>query len=192
MISIHKVLPHEDGFNPLRCSMARNFEIVVARCGRSGRSDLGGRCFVTSNTDQREMRDRSLQALRKAGYCGFGDVTVISDGAEFLKRLARAMPKPTKHIIDWFHIAMKVQPMQQIADHLVRSRSDLVEILPSIDRDIRAVKWRLWHGRVDRAIRDLERIIAQLQPLQRQNDLCAGRLHSLGSQSSDRHCNLNL
>ncbi|MER8439193.1 hypothetical protein NKH36_31615 [Mesorhizobium sp. M1312] len=88
-------------------------------------------------------------------YCGFGDVTVISDGAEILKRLPRAMPRPTTHIIDLFHIAMKIQPMQQIADHMVRSRSDLAGILPTIDRDIRAVKWRLWHGRLDRAIRNL-------------------------------------
>jgi hypothetical protein len=107
---------------------------------------------------------------------------VISDGAEILKRLPRAMPTPTKHIIDWFPIAMKIQPMQQIADHLVRSWSELVETLPSIDRDIRAVKWRLWHGRIDRAMRDLDRIIGQLQPLRRENDLCAGRLHNLGSQ----------
>ncbi|MBV8106288.1 MAG: hypothetical protein JO223_16990 [Hyphomicrobiales bacterium] len=70
------------------------------------------------------------------------DVTVISDGAEILKRLLRAMPKPTAHIIDWFHIAMKIQPMQQIADHIARSRSDRAEKLPSIDRYIRAVKWR--------------------------------------------------
>ncbi|ESZ06345.1 hypothetical protein X735_31490 [Mesorhizobium sp. L2C085B000] len=29
-------------------------------------------------------------------------MTVISDGAEILKRLLRAMPNPTTHIIDWF------------------------------------------------------------------------------------------
>jgi hypothetical protein len=57
---------HIRGADP---NMARNFEIVVARCGRGGRGDLGGRYFVTSNTDQREVRDRSLQALRKEGYC---------------------------------------------------------------------------------------------------------------------------
>lgn len=44
---------------------------------------------------------------RKSEYRGFGDVTVTSDGAEILKRLPRAMPKPTTHIIDWFHIAME-------------------------------------------------------------------------------------
>jgi hypothetical protein len=97
------------------------------------------------------------------GYRGFGDVTVISDGAEVLERVPRAMPKPTTHIIDWFHIAMKIQPIQQIADRIARSQPSPIEALPTIDRDIRAVKWRLWHGRVDRAIRDLERLLAKLQ-----------------------------
>ncbi|MCK1659473.1 hypothetical protein [Bradyrhizobium sp. 151] len=60
---------------------------------------------------------------RKSEYRGFGDMTVISDGAEILKRLPRAMPKPTTHIIDWFHIAMEIQPIQQIADRIVRFRS---------------------------------------------------------------------
>ncbi|WP_145716713.1 hypothetical protein [Mesorhizobium tianshanense] len=67
-------------------------------------------------------------------------MTVISDGTEILKRLPRALSKPTTHIIDWFHIAMKIQPMKQIADHIVRSRSSLFERLPAIDRDIRSVK----------------------------------------------------
>ncbi|MDI6025216.1 aldehyde dehydrogenase family protein [Corticibacterium sp. UT-5YL-CI-8] len=44
-------------------------------------------------------------------------------------------------------------PMQQIADHIARSQPCPIEALPTIDRDIRAVKWRLWHGRVDRSDR---------------------------------------
>ncbi|MER9771989.1 hypothetical protein [Mesorhizobium sp. M0220] len=107
---------------------------------------------------------------------------MISDGAEILKRLPRAMPKPTTHIIDWFHIAIKIQPMQQIADHVIRSRSGLAETLPAIGKDIRAVKWRLWHGRVDRAIRDLEQLLASLNVSQREGELSMLRLHSLGSQ----------
>jgi hypothetical protein len=38
------------------------------------------------------------------------------------------MPKPTAHIIiNWLHIAMKIQPMQQIVDHLTRTSSDRAE-----------------------------------------------------------------
>lgn len=161
---------------------ARNFELVVARCGRGGRGDVGGRYFATSNTDQTAIRDRALHALRQEGYRGFGDVTVISDGAEILKRLPRAMPKPTAHIIDWFHIAMKIQPMQQVANNLRRSNSDRADVLLTIDRDVTAVKWRLWHGRVDRAIRDLEKLSVSLKQSQREGEFSIARLHSLGAQ----------
>ncbi|WP_189478919.1 hypothetical protein [Mesorhizobium sp. M1E.F.Ca.ET.063.01.1.1] len=92
------------------------------------------------------------------------------------------MPKPTAHIIDWFHIAMKVQPMQQIADHMARSRSGLSEAFPAIDRDIRAVKWRLWHGRVDRAITDLEQLLERVKASQGGNEFSMARLQSLGLQ----------
>ncbi|MEY9607075.1 hypothetical protein ABIF74_011828 [Bradyrhizobium japonicum] len=114
---------------------------------------------------------------------------MISDGAEILKRLPRAMPKPTTHIIDWFHIAMKIQPMQQIAEHIARSRSDLLEKLPSIDRDIRAVKWRLWHGRVDRAICDLEQLLASLKAWQGNDEPPTARLQSLSSELACRQAN---
>ncbi len=160
----------------------RNFEIVVARCGRGGRGDRGGRYFTTSNTDQDAIRDRALHPLEREGHRGYGDVTVISEGAEILKRLPRAIPKPTAHIIDWFHIAMKVQPMQQIADFMVRSQAESVGALSTIDKDIKAVKWRLWHGCLDRAIRDLQGIVTQLLPLQAAGNLSVARLHMLASQ----------
>ncbi|WP_210253674.1 hypothetical protein [Methylocella tundrae] len=50
--------------------MARDFEIVVARCGRGGRGMPPGHYFATSNTSQREMRARTLQALQFEGYSG--------------------------------------------------------------------------------------------------------------------------
>jgi hypothetical protein len=160
----------------------RNFELVVARCGRGGRDEAGGRYFVTAAADQNALRDRTLHALAQEGYRGFGDVAVISDGAEILKRLPRAMPKPTTHIIDWFHIAMKIQPMQQIADHMARSQPDEPETTPPLARRVRAVKWRLWHGRVNRAIRDLQELLDELRPDGEIEDLSIARLRSLGAQ----------
>nr|WP_162304767.1 hypothetical protein [Sinorhizobium medicae]MBO1959803.1 hypothetical protein [Sinorhizobium medicae] len=59
--------------------------------------------------------------------------------------------------------------MQQVADHLIRSNSNFAEELLNIDRDIRAVKWRLWHGHVDRAIRDLERALISVKQSQREH-----------------------
>lgn len=97
----------------VRCAgpkASRNFEIVVARCGRGGRGSPPGHYFATADTSQQEMRARTMQALQSEGYSGHGEITILSDGTEIMKRLPKALPKPATHIIDWFHLAMKIQP----------------------------------------------------------------------------------
>jgi hypothetical protein len=172
---------HVRGADP---KAARNFEIVIARCGRGGRGMRPGHYFATTDTSQREMRARTLQALQSEGYSGNGEITILSDGAEIMKRLPRALPKPTTHIIDWFHLAMKIKPMQQIADHIALSRSMLCERLAAIDEEINALKWKLWHGQVERAISALENIIGDMDYLGQKGDISAARLNSLGRPTS--------
>jgi hypothetical protein len=145
-----------------RSEKARIFEIAVARCGRGRRGSPPGHYFATADTSKRELRSRALQAFQHEGYVGRGEVTIISDGAEIMKRLPKALPKPTAHIIDWFHIAMKIQPLQQVADHIGRTGSNRNGQSNLIDDDIRPVKWKLWHGQTDRAIDRLEKIKAAL------------------------------
>ena len=89
-----------------------------------------GRCerFISKDMGHRIIRKRTRK------------VTVLSDGTEIMKRLPKALPKPTTHIIDWFHLAMKVRPMQQIADRIVSSRPILCRILAVIDEEIKALK----------------------------------------------------
>jgi len=159
---------------------ARNFEVVVARCGRGGRGSQPGHYFVTATTSQREMLGRTLRALQAEGYSGQGEITILSDGAEIMKRLPKALPKPITHIIDWFHIAMKIQPMQQIADHVVSCRQVRPGMLAMIDEEIKTLKWKLWHGQVDRAITALDRIVTHMNRLHRHGDPSAARLRRLG------------
>jgi hypothetical protein len=106
-------------------------------------------------------------------------MTVISDGAEITKRIPKALPKPTAHIPDWFHIAMKIQPLQQLADHIVQANAGRNGHAISTDDDIRSVKWRLWHGQPDRAIDRLEKIITALVVQSRDADVSAKRLLDL-------------
>ena len=72
--------------------------------------------------------------------------------------------------------------MQQIADHIVGSRPILCGILAVIDEEIKALKWKLWHGQVERAICVLEKIVADMNELGRRGDFSAARLNSLGQQ----------
>ncbi len=98
---------------------------------------------------------------------------MLSDGAENMKRLPRARPRPTKHIIDWFHIAMKIQPLQQVADHIVRWRDEWTNEAVILDEEICALKWKLWHGQIDGAIQQMEQIIDDMFMLRDQGDLGA-------------------
>jgi hypothetical protein len=49
----------------------------------------------------------------------------------------------------------------------------------ALDEQIRSLKWKLWHGQVDRAIQHLERIIADMTRLSGQGDLSARRALNL-------------
>ena len=159
-----------------RAEAGRNFEIVVARCGRGGRGSRPARYFTTADTSKRELQSRTLQALQSEGYAGRGEVTVLSDGAEIMKRLPKALPRPTTHIIDWFHIAMKIQPLQQVADHLVRWRDADNHEMAHVDADVRSLKWKLWHGQTDRALDQLETMTSEFAKLRERGNLSATRL----------------
>ena len=167
------------GLDPRDGRRAGSFRGFLCRCGRGRRGSPPGHYFATADTSKHELRSRTLQALQREGYVGRGELTVISDGAEIMKRIPKALPKPTAHILDWFHIAMKIQPLQQLADHIVRANASRNGQAISIDDDIRSVKWRLWHGQADRAISGLEKIITALVVQSRDVDASARRPRDL-------------
>ena len=159
-----------------RAEAGESFEIAVARCGRGARFASGSLFH-----DRRHVEARAsipdVAALQSEGYAGRGEVTVLSDGAEIMKRLPRALPQPTTHIIDWFHIAMKIQPLQQVADHVVRWRRAANDEMANVDADIRSLRWKLWHGQIDRVVGQLERMTNEFAALREKGDLSATALH---------------
>jgi hypothetical protein len=79
-----------------------------------------------------------------------------------MKQRPKALPKPTTHIIDWFHIAMKIQPLQRAADHIDRTNASRNGRAILTGDDIRSLNWKLWRGQTDQAIDRLEKIVANL------------------------------
>lgn len=123
----------------------RTFEAVVGHCGRGGRGDPPGPIFAFEGTHPRELKAMAALALKRQGYADQGEITVISDGAECLKRLASMLPQPVTHILDWFHISMKVQPIAQLA-------STAPKHLSSFESRVERMRWRLWNGQASRAL----------------------------------------
>lgn len=66
------------------------------------------------------MKAEGLLAIKRLGNESKGEITVISDAEDNLKRLKSAFPQPTTHILDWFHIAIKLHPIELTAEFVAR------------------------------------------------------------------------
>jgi hypothetical protein len=145
----------------IRGRETRSFEAVICHASRGGVRSNRGILFAFSGTSRKRMRAEGLLALKGLGYGSNGDITVISDGEDCLKRLKSALPQPATHILDWFHIAMKLPPIEQTAGSLARR-------LPPNEReqrleDLAAMRCCLWNGQTDRAIDLIGRLFHDLK-----------------------------
>jgi hypothetical protein len=71
---------------------------------------------------------------------------------------------------------VKIQPLQQIADHVVRWSEAENSEMAHVDADVRSLKWKLWHGQTDRALEQLEMMTSEFTKLRERGNLSAMRL----------------
>jgi hypothetical protein len=78
------------------------------------------------------------------------EVTFMSDGASNLRDLQRYMRPNAEHVLDYFHVAMRITVLQQMARGLP---AGLSAAAPAAVAVLESVKHHLWHGSVGRARR---------------------------------------
>lgn len=81
------------------------------------------------------------------------DITFLSDGGDTVRDLQLYLSPQSEHVLDWFHITMRLTVMQQMAKGLPDH-----EILKDVEPDLDRVKWYLWHGNVFQALQVTETI----------------------------------
>jgi hypothetical protein len=77
-------------------------------------------------------------------------VTFLSDGGDTVRELPALLHPHSEHILDWFHIAMRVEQLSQMARGF-RGTYECLLAKESILKELERVKWFLWHGNVFRA-----------------------------------------
>lgn len=62
-----------------------------------------------------------------------------------------------EHLLDWFHITMRLTVLKQIAKGLpgVGEAEDQYELRSHVVQDLESLKWYLWHGNVFEALQEL-------------------------------------
>ncbi|SDE74216.1 hypothetical protein SAMN04488105_10715 [Salipiger thiooxidans] len=96
------------------------------------------------------------QELRALGWDHEQAVTIISDGEPALPNLVRnAVGGKVRHILDWWHISMHIQPVENAVKGPLQSRS-LSGIPVPFKRPAKTLRWYLWHGIVLTATTSLQ------------------------------------
>lgn len=113
------------------------------------------------------------QHLRALGWDHEQTVTVISDGEPALPNLVRnAVDGKVRHILDWWHISMRIQHVENAVKGLLQSRG-FSGIPVLFKRPAETLRWYLWHGKVLTATTSLQWLIVDCTRLNTDDRMAA-------------------
>jgi hypothetical protein len=91
---------------------------------------------------------RLFDLLKSQGLQANQDVTFLTDGGEEIRALTELVTPESEHVLDWFHITMRITVLSQYARG-VAQHDDAVG--KSLLAELERIKWLLWHGNQYRA-----------------------------------------
>jgi hypothetical protein len=123
-----------------------NFEVIV---GRSLPEDRNARYVGLVHGYDPKPKRRLFDVLKSQGLQANRDVTFLTDGGEEVRALTELVTPASEHVLDWFHITMRLTVLGQYA-RSVAHHDDAAgaRLLASLD----SIKWLLWHGNQHRAL----------------------------------------
>jgi len=134
----------------------RNFEAICGKVEREGHSTRRF-ALVRSVTEQPHALLRA--ALQDQGWREGDAVTAISDGDPALPALVRsATAGPVEHILDWFHLSMRVHHVEQVMGGLCALEPPPLAPLDHAQVDVERLRHLLWNGHYEKACEALGRI----------------------------------
>ena len=127
-----------------------HFEVIT---GKSIADDGSSKCFgLVKSYDQKPKR-RVFEVLQSQGMQMNQQVTFFSDGGDTVRELQLYLNPQAEHLLDWFHITMRMTVMTQMAKAVTFPDDWLVK---DIDKTLESLKWYLWHGNVYQALQEID------------------------------------
>ena len=134
----------------VRSYQMRSFEIFVAQVSnQDGKQTL----FSSMPAEADRQREQLRGVLQSLGATPATPITILSDGADGPRSLGDAASMgPRRHVLDWFHLSMRIQHVAQTAKAWPEAPStdwkQGIEVAGAIEH----IRWRLWHGQVEWAL----------------------------------------
>jgi hypothetical protein len=133
----------------------RHLEVRVGNVETSA----GGRqvfaAVAKADTDITALIRRNLETL---GRTDDTEVTAFTDGCPGLRSILDDAGVTKRPILDWFHIAMRMQHATQAAGGLSADTPDRAKAKMAIVAEVERLRWRIWNGKAKNAQRSIDRI----------------------------------
>ena len=119
-----------------------NFEVIVGR-SMPEPEDGSQRYLGFVHGYDRKPKRRLVDMLESQGMQANQDITFLTDGGEEVRSLTERISPCSEHVLDWFHITMRITVLGQFAKGVAQYDEEAgARLTKELDR----IKWKLWHG----------------------------------------------
>jgi hypothetical protein len=126
------------------------FEVIA---GKSMPADGPAKSFGFVQTYDTKPKRRLFEVLKSQGMQPNQQITFLTDGGEDVRDLPLYLNPQAEHLLDWFHITMRLTVMSQMAKGL-RWREN-PNLITDLAEELERLKWYLWHGNVFLALQTI-------------------------------------
>src|SRR6266849_10766099 len=152
------------------------FEVIAGKSILAFRRDdehsaPSSKCFAFVQTYDEKPKRRLFELLQSQGLQMNQQIEFLSDGGETVRDLQLYLSPEAEHLLDWFHITMRLTTLTQTAKGLPattsregRTRRD------DVVRELERIKWFLWHGNVFQALQELRSVEGDLEATAYENN----------------------
>ena len=132
------------------------FEIIAGKSILAFQRDQfedqqSSKTFAYVTTHDQKPRRRLFEMLRSQGLQQNQTVTFMSDGGDNVRNLQLYLSPNAEHVLDWFHVTMRLTVLGQMAKGLPKD----IEALKDVPERLERAKHHLWHGHVGQGCQEL-------------------------------------
>ena len=142
------------------------FEVIAGKAiTAAGRAS----CFGYVQTYDTKPKRRLFEVLKAQGMAANQQVTFLTDGGEDIRDLPCYLNAQAEHLLDWFHLTMRITVMANMAKSLPPPLpgpeppdEPPADLAGEISTQLQRLKWFCWHGNVFRALQTIDDILFDL------------------------------
>ena len=133
------------------------FEVIAGKSllaftrGEESETPVSSKCFAFVQTYDQKPKRRLYEVLQSQGHQLNQQITFLSDGGDTVRELQLYLNPHAEHLLDWFHVTMRLTVLQQTAKGLPEMTRDEEVDYPlraPVLRELERLKWYVWHGNV--------------------------------------------